>query len=329
MRPHIGIILATYRPDWKFFRQQIESLRCQSFSNWFCLISDDSCDPSVRSIIEQLIQNDDRFQLTTHKQTVGPFMNFMTAVPNFKGFDFVAFCDQDDIWQPNKLEVILEHFQRFPEVSILHSDLALVDSEGLEIAPSCWRLESREVQEVNIKSLLFRNVVTGCSMVFKASLIPLIAPLRSVDDTSFYYHDQWVAILALLEGQILSISKTLVKYRQHQNNLVGAGSSSYRDCLEKLFDVKTLLQTSLRQVKSRRCLAEHVRERAYEAIEEGYFKNPDSIRKTVSELDMFYGLRWVVPFFTYGPRGLPGVKLFLLLFLGIVSGFFQANKSRD
>lgn len=252
----VCIILATYNPDLVFLRKQIDSIRGQTHTNWQCLLSDDCSNPEKFAACKELIANDPRFQLLRSEINLGSANNFEMglsyAYQNIQS-EFIALCDQDDIWEPFKLQVLLEQMLHSPQCILVHSDLSLIDANDQLVAPSCWAKECRDLSEINFLSLVNRNVVTGCSMMFRKSLLKTALPMVKLPFPPPYHHDVWLALHALCVGQIFSCKQTLVRYRQHANNVVGASVQKFAlsNWISKILNWQNLQQKTIRAFSQR------------------------------------------------------------------------------
>lgn len=221
--PKVCIVMATYRPNPKFLEEQIQSLIAQDYRNWTCVITDDNSDPDSIELIKYLISKDSRFSLIYNMTDPGAFYNFengLKAVPN--DAEFICMCDQDDIWKPNKLSLLLEAMQD-PSVSLVHTDLLLGDKDGKVFHDSCWQFEGRQMINLNPDSLIFRNVVTGMASMFRRSVLEFALPFPRGNRPILYYHDHWIAVCSLIGGgKISCLPVPTAIYRQHGGNLVGS-----------------------------------------------------------------------------------------------------------
>lgn len=273
----IGIAIATYNPPKDFFSQQIDSLLKQFFTNWVCAISDDSVDPKFSNAIEMEVAGDSRFHLFKNSTSSprGVFHNFENALRNMPpDCEFIAFCDQDDIWAPNKLQRLLEALDQNPGKQLIHSDLKLIDELGAALHPSCWQFEKRKFDEPDsLLRLILRNRVTGCATLFRRELLQLVLPFpKSVD--SPYLHDHWVAALALVAGGIIDLPEPLVSYRQHGTNVIGAARKGFA---KKLARLPQFNEKSKKALQDRQRLAVDIIQRISEKL-------PHLKEKTVREL---------------------------------------------
>jgi glycosyltransferase involved in cell wall biosynthesis len=226
--PPIHIVLATFNPDTRFFRRQIDSIREQTHRSWHCLVTDDGSTEDSLSSITQVLGDDPRFSLQLHSQRVGSYFNFergLKAVPPTAAL--IALCDQDDLWKPNKLERMVQAFDR-NEIVLAHSDLTLIDKEERVLHASCWEAEKRAVDHYSVPLLLLRNTVTGCASVFRRQLLDSAIPFPKTEGERLFHHDLWLALVAVQLGGIESVREPLVLYRQHGANVVGASTPQLR-----------------------------------------------------------------------------------------------------
>lgn len=216
------IALCTFRPHLGYLREQIESIRAQTDPDFQCLIHDDASPPELVDEIRSLVASDPRFRVHRSPSRLGVFHNFEAALAHTPPeAEFICYCDQDDIWDPTKLarqRAVLAD----PDVALCHSDLEIMDEQRTTLHPSCFEFEARNVQDYDLPQLLFRNSVTGCTAAFRASLLSQILPFPEQDIRPAYHHDLWTALNATLVGRIVALREPLVRYRQHERNVIGA-----------------------------------------------------------------------------------------------------------
>jgi glycosyltransferase involved in cell wall biosynthesis len=216
------IVLCAYRPELRYFKQQIRSIAAQTMEAWTCEVRLDEGTPSDGSEINAILGGDLRFKLTVNPRRLGPFHNFeagVVAAP--AAAKFIAYADQDDEWLPEKLATMLAAFED-PEVMLVHSDLEVIDADGKRLHDSCFRLERRVLNDLSLPQLILRNAVTGCTSAFRAQIKPHLVPFPRQGLEIGFHHDLWTALIAAQHGRIKTISKPLVRYRQHGKNVIGA-----------------------------------------------------------------------------------------------------------
>lgn len=224
----MGIVLATYNCDRAHFATQINSIQQQDFPRWRCLITDDGSKPEIQQYMAELIADDPRFELHVQPQNLGSYHNFESGINFFcqdEAITHIAFADQDDVWQPQKLTHLLRAMTRSGAL-LAHSDLSLIDDQGHTLHPSVWQYEQRYPEQLDAKLLLLRNTVTGCSMMIARQLLAVALPFPPQQKSGDWYHDHWLAIAAAHQGHIAHLREPLVQYRQHGENVVGAAKQA-------------------------------------------------------------------------------------------------------
>ncbi len=220
----VSIVLATYNGE-KYLREQLESLRRQTYRNIEIIATDDCSTDSTLSILREFsVQNTELVTILESKENVGFVKNFEKGIESAKG-KYVALCDQDDIWEPTKIERQVAAMDG--ECVAVFSDLMLVDDHGMKMGKNMWnvlRFNQRERRLMKgaeaYKVLLKRNVVSGCTLLIKRELAIMAMPFP---DLALFVHDQWLALFCIFFGKIKPISRPLVKYRQHASQQTGAG----------------------------------------------------------------------------------------------------------
>ncbi len=219
----IDILLAAYNGE-KFLAQQIDSILAQTHQDWQLLIRDDqSADNTVKIIKEYTSKYSDKIKLIEdNKGNLGLVRNFETLLKSSQA-EYIMFCDQDDIWLPNKIELTLNTMKsaenQNPDTPILvHTDLKIVDEELRPIADSFWKSCKISPQTDGLlNKIVYRNIVTGCTVMINKKLkensIPFPPQVR--------LHDWWLAVNAAKNGKLISIQEQTILYRQHSKNVVG------------------------------------------------------------------------------------------------------------
>jgi glycosyltransferase involved in cell wall biosynthesis len=214
----IGIAMTTYNPNPNLFARQIESIKNQSHSKWFCLISDDGSDVSHLNYILRTVEGDKRFAVRKNQSKLGLYRNFERALAGLPSWcRYVTFCDQDDIWKSNKLSQQLIELSS-QNAECVYSDMEIVRTDGTMLSRSFWVYRKRPYG--SLSGLLLANEVTGMTMLFNRTLVELALPFPATPNLT--YHDHWVALLAESYASLRYISAPLVQYIQHGGNHTGA-----------------------------------------------------------------------------------------------------------
>jgi O-antigen biosynthesis protein len=215
--PLVAICMTTHEPDATRFERQIESIRAQSHQRFVVLLSDDASSARGWSLVGDVVGADPRFVITRSSVRRGFYRNFERAlglVP--READFVAFADQDDVWHPEKLSVLVTSLVD-RGAQLAYCDMNIVSAAGELLAPTYW--SSRRNNYEDLATLLLMNTVTGAASVFRRELIDVALPFPP--DVGGAYHDQWLACVALSLGKIAYTDRPLQDYVQHDRNVVG------------------------------------------------------------------------------------------------------------
>ena len=219
-KPLISIVMAVYEPNLQWFKEQLESLETQTYPNLELLVIDD-CSPTVPfEIIKQYVSECIRsfpYQIDRNEKNLGSNLTFekLTRLATGK---YIAYCDQDDVWLPEKLSVLEEKIEQIG-ATLICSDMYVIDGQGRRKADSITRVRRHHVfysGENLAEGLLFHNFVTGCTMMMPADLAKQAAPF-----CPYMVHDHYLALCAADQGHIVSLKQPLICYRIHGNNQTG------------------------------------------------------------------------------------------------------------
>lgn len=215
--PLISIIMAVYKPNEKWFREQLRSLNEQTYPSLELLICDDCPEfPVDEKIISENIVNFP-YTLIRNEKNMGSNKTF-ERLTELAGGKYISYCDQDDVWHSDKVEKMFSVLERTGSPMVC-SDLNIIDGDGRLIADSITKVRKRHVfreGEGLAPLLLVSNFVTGCAMMMRADVAK-----RAVPFVDSLVHDQWLAICAANEGRIEVIRESLIDYRQHEGNQTG------------------------------------------------------------------------------------------------------------
>lgn len=212
----VDILMAAYNGE-KYIAEQIESIINQSYEGWTLNIRDDASTDNTRVIVRQYVRKyPDKIRLFTNMENSGsPKSNFFELIKNSDA-DVIFTCDQDDIWEKDKIEITLKKFENTDKPLLVHSDLTVIDDENRVIYPSMIKAQHINPSRSLLNQLLVQNIVTGCTMAFNRALADIL-----VEPELLPVHDWWIAAVASVFGSIKFIDKPTIKYRKHGNNACG------------------------------------------------------------------------------------------------------------
>ncbi|MFT8350517.1 glycosyltransferase family 2 protein [Clostridium saccharoperbutylacetonicum] len=235
----VSILMAVYKPNEKWLIEQLTSLNEQTYENIELLVYDDCPNEPVDEKIFEKYITKFLYKIIRGAENKGSNIAFEELTKIANG-EFLAYCDQDDIWEKEKISIIMNAFGE-EDTTLVCSDLSIINENGEKTADSITEIRKR----IKYKSgynladeLLERNFVTGCAMIVRSDIAKEAIPF--VDSL---VHDNWIAIIAALNGKIEVIDKPLVRYRQHSSNQTGI--------LKGIYDKNTYYKFKIEEVLDR------------------------------------------------------------------------------
>lgn len=213
--PLVAICMATFEPPRELLEAQLASLREQTHRRWVCLISDDGSSGSSFEHLRSLTANDARFMVSRSPRRLGLYSNFERALSMVPPeAEYIALCDQDDRWYPEKLAALLD---AIGDANLAYSDMRVLDDSGRVVFETFWDYKRNNYR--NLSSLLLDNTVTGAASLVRRSLLETALPFPPPFADS--YHDHWLASVALATGTISYVDRPLHDYVQHPAAAIG------------------------------------------------------------------------------------------------------------
>lgn len=225
------ILLACYQGE-RFLPAQLESLLYQSFQDFRILARDDGSTDKTSAILEEYSQRyPDKITVIPSGKRLGVVDNF-NALLEHANADVIFFCDQDDIWEHDKVELTMEKFQGNSKMPLLvHTDLQIVDENANAMHRSFWEYSNLDPHKGNaFNRVLVQNHATGCTMAINKALKDLAYPIPK----EAIMHDWWISLIASACGKTEAIETQTIRYRQHASNTLGARTIGWKEGLKKL-----------------------------------------------------------------------------------------------
>ncbi|MBF0503480.1 MAG: glycosyltransferase family 2 protein [Candidatus Omnitrophica bacterium] len=217
-------MLSTYNGG-RYLRELLDSVLCQSFTNWRLLVRDDgSQDETLKILDEYLHKHPDRISLLPNDaKRLGPSQSFGKLMELSRS-PYVMFCDQDDVWLKEKISVTLDKMlelekQYGPDLPMLvHTDSSLVDKDLNLIARSTHGfMRINPHLATHFRNLILHNVIIGNTVLLNKRLVQLSIPIPS----DAIMHDWWAGIIAAALGRIGYVADPTILYRKHEHNTCG------------------------------------------------------------------------------------------------------------
>jgi glycosyltransferase involved in cell wall biosynthesis len=205
--PLVSIALCTYNGE-KYLQQQLDTLVNQSYQNIEIIAVDDCSKDNTFNILTAYADKYPNFSVYRNEKNIGFLKNFEKALMLCKG-EFIAFCDQDDLWHPEKIAI---QVAAIGDNQLIYHDSEFISENNEPLGKKMsdvFNLYRGDEPEV----FLFNNCISGHAMLIRRDLLQHAFPLKEN-----YYHDWWLAYVAANHGTIDFIPQCLVQYRQHEKS---------------------------------------------------------------------------------------------------------------
>lgn len=242
----IHIMMAVYQGE-KYIKQQLDSILAQTRRDWVLYIQDDGSTDKTMEIISKYKEREPkRIQVLceTQKREKGAKYNFASLFDKVPKAEYYMFCDQDDIWERNKLERMLMFVpEKKEQPFLMYCDMKVIDQEAHCLSRSFCAYSGLNFPQCR-PELLFRrlmgyNFITGAAMLFNHALRERIGKIPK----ACRMHDWWISLAAAGFGaEIIFLPEALQTYRQHGENVLGAFSrENTKNKFLRLLDPKRIL----------------------------------------------------------------------------------------
>lgn len=212
-RQRISVCMAAYNGE-RYIAAQLRSILDQLAPGDEVIVVDDGSTDRTREEISNM--GDSKIRLIRHQKSQGILQTFEDAIVAAKN-EILFLSDQDDIWLAGKVSRMLSVFAEDPQVTLITSNVKLIDSSGKLLAEGDG--EQSEAFHGGFWATLIRNQYRGCTMAFRATLRREILPLPKKYDV---LHDIWIgARNRLSHGKSVHIAEPLMLYRRHSTTVTG------------------------------------------------------------------------------------------------------------
>lgn len=217
------VVLATCNGE-EYLEAQLQSLWDQQRRPDRLLVFDDRSTDNTMNTLQQWCRRQPGWLqlLPPQPQRLGPrdaFNHLLQATTAA----YVALCDQDDIWRPQRLSRGLELLQREQQqrgadaALLLHSDAELINAQGDSLGQTLWQWLDIRDQRPSQLHLALRNTVSGCTVLVNRALLNQALPIPP----QAVMHDHWLALVAQQQRGLITCAEPLIQHRRHSRNASG------------------------------------------------------------------------------------------------------------
>jgi glycosyltransferase involved in cell wall biosynthesis len=281
--PKVSVLMPSFNYA-RYLPVAIESVLSQSYSDLELIITDDCSTDESREIVEQWRQRDRRVVPVLHAVNHGLARARNSGLAVSSG-EFVALCDADDVWLPEKLKTQMDCFRAQPELGLVHSDSAIIDGDGTLTGRRFSSLLHRRGQITSGKvfeELCERNFLCVPTVILRREAIEYAGGfeenLRSLED--------WVCWTKVSRKYPFHYVKdTLVHYRIHaaglSSNPMGMAQNrvkAFRFLLDSFSDIPPQLRSKMLYSLGVSHLETNESHNAFRAFVDSIRANPAQLR---------------------------------------------------
>jgi len=201
--PLISVLLPTYNCD-KYINECIDSILCQTYSNFELLIIDNCSTDNTVNLIKEY--KDERIKLTVKEKNSGIVDSLNLGIDNCKGV-FIARMDGDDVCMPTRFEEQIRVLQNNSAISICGSWALILGSSNTMVVP--------ETNEQIFKKFLFQNAIIHPSLMFRKEVFKDYKYDINFEPAEDF--NLWSKLI--FNFNFYNIQKPLLFYRKHDENV--------------------------------------------------------------------------------------------------------------
>jgi glycosyltransferase involved in cell wall biosynthesis len=222
----VSVAMATYNGE-RFLQEQLDSLAAQTLLPSELVVGDDGSEDRTLDILAEFAKTAPfAVRVRRNAQRLGTGDNFLETALGCSG-ELIAFCDQDDVWLPQKLERCAAILANYPEVALVAHASEITDGSLRPVGiddPSFGH--SRRIGTMQFPVQVWP---LGHTIVFRRSVVWRCGGRRRVCSRQMaggyeIAHDHWIPLCSLILGDIVLLPDVLARWRRH-----GGNSSRVRD----------------------------------------------------------------------------------------------------
>lgn len=226
-----SVAMATFNGE-EYIEKQLISILEQTLQVDEVIICDDFSTDATVEIVRNFIESRQlqSWHLFTNQRNEGYKKNFYKAISKASG-DVIFLADQDDEWCGNKIECMMEVIDENKQIFSLNCAVRLINTDSEEIPYGCEKnyyncdftyMEHipEKVEFLSPAYIAKHNVSPGCTMAITRPLAQMFLNLYNFE----LPHDWFLNLLAAAKGGCAFLNEPLIRYRRHNNNVIGANN---------------------------------------------------------------------------------------------------------
>ena len=212
----ISVLMSVYNTKEEYLRKAIESILCQSFSDYEFIIFNDCSDEKTTAVLREY--QDERIKLIENPENRGLTKNLNTGIALARG-KYIARMDADDISLPNRLKIQYSYMEKYPDVDILGGEVLFDDFKSV-----CWRYFPQEWRRVN--QLFTNHGICHPTAFFRAEFLRKNGMFYNEEYDKSQDYELWTR--AFRVGRLAVCKEPVLYYRCHDGQISVSSSTSAR-----------------------------------------------------------------------------------------------------
>lgn len=221
---NVVVLMSTFNGE-RYIKEQIDSILNQEGVNVFLMIRDDGSTDNTVEILKDYSKKNENIVAIKGKN-IGVGNSFMQLLYKSTEAEYYAFADQDDVWKKDKL------IRGIEKISSIDSDHAVCYASNQTVVNQNMEIQGLRYDyypSTEIAGIINQNPFSGCTMILNKVLRDMLIDKDKRPSADFFcvrIHDAWIAMYACCVGKIIYDENSYILYRQHHDNVVGAGKKS-------------------------------------------------------------------------------------------------------
>ncbi len=215
MDKKVAVLISTYNGK-KYLKEQLDSILNQTYPNIEIVIRDDGSTDSTLELVKEYQEKHSNIRLK-EGTNIGFIKSFFKLL-EMADADYYAYCDQDDIWLENKIELAVNALNQAdntkPNMAFGNADYYDEDMNFMS--------KGEEHKTYSFKNSLYECVAQGMTMTINHVAKEMI--IENIPEKCLF-HDWWTYMICSGLGMVLYNDETVVKYRRFQKNATAEGQS--------------------------------------------------------------------------------------------------------
>lgn len=242
----VDVILAAHNGA-KYIQEQIDSILNQTHTALRVIVTDDGSEDNTVNIVNAIASKDPRVSCYVCSDAKGVVQNFNNGIRHSRA-EYIFFCDQDDVWESNKIALMLAEIRQHEWVEgqkvpcLGFSNLRVVDENLSVLDDDFYRFSHLNPRHnLALGYLTWRSSVYGCTTIMNSALLKVAGLVPD----NIAMHDHWYAFHAARAGNVFYLAEKLVNYRQHSANVVGAHQRGFSARIKRVRKTLSGIQRSV------------------------------------------------------------------------------------